>query len=121
MFRIAEWRSRHRRRADLSRVCHSFFPASERRAREACAQELPNCRAAVRAQMEYEMAISLTIPWIILGVGVIIALMWLRGQEKKKAKARLLARAHHNPGAFRKIDSEAKEKSNDDDDAETLN
>ena len=69
-----------------------IFPASERRAREACAQELPNCGAAVCAQMEYEMAISLTIPWIILGVGVIIVLMWLRSQEKKKAKARLLAR-----------------------------
>jgi len=98
-----------------------FFPAGERRAREACAQELPTCRAAVRAQMEYEMAISLTIPWIILAVGVISVLMWLRAQEKKKAQARLLARAHHNPGAFRKLDREAKEKSNDDEDAEDLN
>lgn len=93
-----------------------FFPAGERRAREACADELPTCRATVRAQMEQEMAISLVIPWVILGVGVLIALFYLRKQEKEKAKAREMARRHHDPGAFRKLDSEKTSKTADPDD-----
>ncbi|MBY0508941.1 MAG: hypothetical protein K2P94_02205 [Rhodospirillaceae bacterium] len=93
-----------------------FFSGAERRAREACADNLPNCRASVRARMNQEMEISLTIPYIVLAVGLITALVWLRGQEKKKAKARALARAHHDPGAFRKLDKEKKEKRDTDDD-----
>jgi len=87
-----------------------FFSGAERRAREACAQELPNCRASVRAQMEQEMAISLTFPWIILGVGILAALFYLRKQEKEKLRARTLARAHHDPGAFKKLDREKSER-----------
>jgi hypothetical protein len=97
-----------------------FFPAGEKRAREACADNLPSCRATVRAQMEFEMAISLIIPWIILGVGIVIALMYLRKQEQEKKKARDLARRHHDPGAFRKLDKEKSEQKNADDDDEEL-
>lgn len=93
-----------------------FFPAGERRAREACAEESPNCRASVRAQMEQEMAISLVIPWILLGAGVLLVLFYLRAEEKKKAKARELARRHHDPGAFRKLDRDKTEKKKTDDD-----
>jgi hypothetical protein len=99
-----------------------FFPAAERRARAACADELPTCRASVRAQMEQEMAISLVIPWIILGVGVLIVLVYLRKQERQKQKARDLARRHHDPGAFRKLDKEKtpQKTADEDDDAEQL-
>ena len=97
---------------------HRFQKAGERRAREACAEESPNCRANVRAQMEQEMAISLILPWILLGAGVLIVLFYLRAEEKKKAKARELARRHHDPGAFRKLDREKTEKANTDDDDE---
>jgi len=95
-----------------------FFSGAERRAREACADNLPNCRASVRAQMEQEMEISLTLPYVGLGIGLIVVLVMLRGQEKKKAKARALARSHHDPGAFRKLDKEKKEKQSDGDDDE---
>ena len=98
-----------------------FFSPGEERARDACAQNLPTCRASVRAEMEQEMAISLVIPWIILAVGVLIVLFYLRAQEKKKAQARAAARKHHDPGAFRKLDRERNAKSNSgDDDAEDL-
>jgi hypothetical protein len=95
-----------------------FFSGAERRGREACADNLPNCRASVRARMNQEMEISLTIPYIILAVGLVIVLVWLRGQEKKKAKARALARSHHAPGAFRKLGQEKKDKRAADDDDE---
>jgi len=100
-----------------------FFPAAERRAREACANNESNCRASVRAQMEQEMAISLTIPWIILGIGVLVVLFYLRKQEKARAAKRALARRNHDPGAFRKLDKDKadKKRSNgDDDDADRL-
>ena len=99
-----------------------FFPAAERRAREACANNEPNCRASVRAQMEQEMAISLTFPWIILGAGVLVVLFYLRKQEKKRAAVRALARRNHDPGAFRKLDKDKTERkrASDDDDADQL-
>jgi hypothetical protein len=98
-----------------------FFSAAERRAREACADNLPNCRASVRARMEQEMAISLTIPYVVLAIGLLVVLVWLRGHEKKKARARALARRHHDPGAFRKLDKDKTEKRNaDDDEADQL-
>lgn len=95
-----------------------LFSATEKRAREACAEERSECRAAVRAQMHYEMQISLVVPWLALGLAVLGRLMWGRVQEKKKAKARLLARSHHDPGKFRKLDRDDDErvKTDDDDD-----
>jgi hypothetical protein len=98
-----------------------FFPQGERRAREECKANGPNCRAAVRAQLEHEMAISLTIPWIILAAGVLWALIALRKQEKKKQRQRAAARRHHDPASFRKLDRDENEKqkktaADDDDD-----
>ncbi len=95
-----------------------FFSPAERRAREACAQELPECRASIRADMEQEMAISLMLPWIMLAVAVLGVLFWLRAEEKKKLRARALARQHHEPGAFRKLDRERSDRSKDDDDSD---
>lgn len=97
-----------------------FFPAAERRARDACADNLPNCRASVRAQMEQEMAVSLVIPWVILGVGVLVVLFYLRKQERAKARARALARRHHDPGAFRRLDKDKTAQKNMDDDVDQL-
>ena len=68
--------------------------------------------------MEQEMAISLTIPWILLAGGVLLALFHLRKQEKIKAKARAAARRQHDPGAFRKLDREPTPKTNANDDDE---
>jgi hypothetical protein len=83
-----------------------LFTPAERRAREACIEERPECRATVRAEIEQEMAISLTLPWILLAACVLGVLFWLRGQEKKKAAVRAAARRNHDPGAFRKLDRE---------------
>ncbi len=92
-----------------------FFSGSERRAREACAAELPECRVTVRAELEQEMAVSLMLPWLGLGLAVLGALFWLRAQDKKKERARAAARRHHEPGAFRKLDQEPKARTKDTD------
>lgn len=98
-----------------------FFSGVERRAREACAEEHSDCRASVKAQMDFEKQISMTFPWILLVVAIIGVMIVLRRQEAKKAKARQLARAHHDPGAFRKLDREKETKrSGDNDDDEDL-
>jgi hypothetical protein len=74
--------------------------------------------------MEQEMAISLVIPWVILGGGILFVLLYLRKQERAKQKARMAARANHNPDAFRKLHrdkDESKRAADDDDDDDNLN
>jgi hypothetical protein len=66
--------------------------------------------------MDFEKQVSLTFPWIMVVVMIAGVLMWLRVQERKKEKARLAARMHHNPGAFRKLDREKETRRNADDD-----
>ena len=80
-----------------------FFSASEARQRNACANNLPECRPSIRAQMEQEMAYSMILPWVLVGVGILAALFYLRAQERKKQKQRLAARRHHDPNKFRKL------------------
>ena len=86
-----------------------LMPPEEKRARKACAQNLPTCRAAVRRQMETEMAASLVTPWLMLGVGILIALLVLRAREKAKTKQRESARRHHDPRTYRKLGKTADE------------
>ena len=90
-----------------------FRSPAERRAREACEQNLPECRASVRRQIAEEKAASMVTPWLILGAGVLVALLWLRMQEKKKEKKRARAQRQHNPDAFRKLDRTKEERAAD--------
>jgi hypothetical protein len=87
-----------------------FRSPAERRAREACEQNLPECRASVRQQIADEKAASMITPWLILGVGILVALLWLRVQEKKKLKKRASAQRRHNPETFRKLDRAREER-----------
>ena len=48
-----------------------LFPAAERRAREACLDERPECRASVRAELHQEMSYSLLVPWALLGFAIL--------------------------------------------------
>jgi len=97
-----------------------LFSPSERRAREACAEERPECRPSIRAEMEHEMSISLLVPWVALGLAILAVLLWLRLQERKKMKLRYAARARHDPAKFRKLDREQSERKKDEDDDEAL-
>ena len=94
-----------------------FRSASERAQRDACRRNLPECRASVRAQMQFEASITVILPWVALGVAILGALFWLRGKEKKRERQRRLARMHHTPGAFKKLDK-SKDAKRDDDDEE---
>jgi hypothetical protein len=80
-----------------------FFSGYERRQREACENKLPECRPAVRAQINFEKDISLFIPWVGLGLGVIALLAYMRKKEQQKEAKRKLAQAHHVPGSFKKM------------------
>lgn len=87
-----------------------FRSPAEQRAREACAQNLPECRASVRREMAQEKTATVITPWLILGVGVLVALLWLRAQERKKLKKRASAQRRHNPETFRKLDRTREER-----------
>ena len=81
-----------------------FRSRSEEIARRACEEGLPECRASVRAQMEFERSITVIFPWAALGIGFLGVLIWLRAQEKKKAQKRARARRKHDPSTFRNLD-----------------
>ncbi|MGE4062982.1 MAG: hypothetical protein AB7E79_06400 [Rhodospirillaceae bacterium] len=92
-----------------------FQSSQERAQRDACRRNLPECRAAVRAQMEFEEAVTVILPWAALGIAILIGLFWLRAQEKKRERRKKLARMHHTPGAFKKLEAEKQAKAEDDD------
>ncbi len=81
-----------------------FRSRAEELARRACRENLPECRASVRAQMDLERNITIIAPWAALGVAILAVLFWLRAQEKKKERKRLDARRRHDPSTFRNLD-----------------
>lgn len=81
-----------------------FASPAERRAREACANNQPDCRPSVRDQMDKEKAFSLLLPWALAGAIVLGVLFWLRKQEQEKLKKRRTAQQKHDPKAYKKLD-----------------
>jgi hypothetical protein len=94
-----------------------FTSKAEQAQRDACRRNLPECRSSVRAQMALEESITVIVPWAGLGLAILGVLLWLRAQEKKRARRKKLARMHHTPGAFKKLDKDKREKTESDDEA----
>ncbi|MGE3476867.1 MAG: hypothetical protein AB7H70_13785 [Rhodospirillaceae bacterium] len=92
-----------------------FTSKSEKVQRDACRRNLPECRASVRAQMAVEESITVILPWAGLGIAILGVLFWLRAQEKKRERKKQLARRHHTPGAFKKLDKDKQERRDGDD------
>lgn len=90
-----------------------FHSPAERQAREACEQNLPECRASVRQEIAKEKAATVITPWLILGVAILGVLFWMRAQEKKKEKRRVRAQRHHDPNAYRRLDKTREEREAD--------
>lgn len=95
-----------------------LYSAQERAERDACRRALPECRASVRDRMELERAIVVTFPWAGLGLAILAGLFWLRAKEKKRERKKQLARMHHTPGAFKKLDKEKQAKTGDEEEEE---
>jgi uncharacterized protein HemX len=87
-----------------------FHSPAERQAREACEQNLPECRASVRREIAKEKAATVITPWLLFGVAILGVLLWMRSQEKKKEKRRLRAQRHHDPAAYRRLDKTREER-----------
>lgn len=81
-----------------------FSSPAERRAREACANNQPDCRPSVRDQMDKEKAFSLLLPWALAGAIVLGVLFWMRKREQEKLKKRRAAQRKHDPKAYKKLD-----------------
>ena len=81
-----------------------FRSPAERRAREACETNQPDCRPQVRAQIDQEKAFSLLLPWAIAGGIILGILLWLRKLEQQKLKKRREAQRKHDPKAYKKLD-----------------
>lgn len=98
-----------------------FHSPAERIQRDACRRNLPECRSSVRAQLEFEESITVILPWVALAIAILGVLFWLRRQEREREKRKRLARMHHTPGAFKKLDASKEEKDKEEDeDADRL-
>jgi hypothetical protein len=91
-----------------------FHSAAERRAREACENNQPDCRPSVRQQIADEKAMSLITPWLILGAVVLGALFWLRKRDQDRLKKRRQAQRKHDPKAYKKLDQDKEERAAED-------
>ncbi len=98
-----------------------FTSKSEKAQRDACRRNLPECRASVRAEMAIEESITVIVPWAGLGIAILGVLFWLRAQEKKRERKKKLARMHHTPGAFKKLDKDKQDRRDRDGDDEEAN
>ena len=72
-----------------------FRSRAEQMERQACIDNLPECRATVRRQIEQERAATRFTPWLALGVIVLVALLYVRKKEKDKERRRIEAMRHH--------------------------
>ena len=81
-----------------------FHSAADQRAREACENNQPDCRASVRAEIDQEKAISLLLPWALAGAVVLGVLFWMRKREQERIKKRRAAQRKHDPKAYKKLD-----------------
>lgn len=81
-----------------------FRSRQEQLAREACENNLPECRADIRRQMQEEKGISLLTPWILLCVGILAVLLIARKRDQAKQRHRREAARKHVPGAFKRLD-----------------
>jgi hypothetical protein len=97
-----------------------FRSRSEQIQRDACRRNLPECRASVRAQMDIEQSVTVILPWAALGFAVLGVLFYLRAQEKKRERKKKLARMHHTPGAFKKLDKAKPARSEEDEEADRM-
>ena len=87
-----------------------FHSAAERRAREACANNQPDCRPSVKAQMDEEKAFSLLAPWVLAGLLILGVLFYMRKLEREKLKKRRAAQRKHDPKAYKKLDQSKEER-----------
>ena len=95
-----------------------FRSASDRAQRDACRRNLPECRAAVRAQMDFEESITVILPWAGLGVAILGVLIWLRAQEKKREQKKKMARMMHTPNSVRRLDKKKQADDQEQDEAD---
>ena len=92
-------------------------------ARQACEDELPECRDSVRKQLATEKAITSMAPWAMLAFAIIGALLYARRQEILKERRRQDAAREHTRSSARAKEAKARpasderdEKSGDTDD-----
>src|SRR5262249_52341489 len=72
-----------------------FHTRSEKMARQACADNLPECRDSVRQKMVVEQIITLLAPWVALALILLIGSMYLRVRDRMREKRRHEAERVH--------------------------
>jgi hypothetical protein len=71
-----------------------FHSRADRMARQACEDELPECRDSVRRELVTEKLITTIAPWVLLLLVIIGAIRYVRYQERKRDAQRHDAARH---------------------------
>jgi hypothetical protein len=72
-----------------------FHSRSEKLARQACMQNLPECRDSVRQKLATELMITNLAPWVMICLIVLGAVMYVRIRDAKREARRQAAQRHH--------------------------
>jgi hypothetical protein len=72
-----------------------FHTRAEKLARQACMQNLPECRDSVRQELALELMITTLAPWVLLLLVILGAVIYVRRQEAVREVRRHEAQRHH--------------------------
>jgi hypothetical protein len=79
-----------------------FHTRAEKLARQACEDDLPECRDSVRQQLAVEHTITNLAPWVLICLVILGAVIYVRRQEFVREKLRHEAQRHHVQAATTK-------------------
>ncbi|TAK97912.1 MAG: hypothetical protein EPO08_20535 [Rhodospirillaceae bacterium] len=72
-----------------------FHSRAQQMARQACENDLPECRDSVRRQLATEKIITTLAPWVLLCLFILGAVIYARRREAEREERRHQAARHH--------------------------
>ena len=87
-----------------------FHSRTTQMARDACENDLPECRDSVRRELATEKAITRTVPWVLICLAIWGAVRYARAREKVRERQREEAARHHVRASVRTKDARLDER-----------
>ncbi len=93
-----------------------FRSKADKLARQACENDLPECRDSIRKQLATEKAITRYIPWILICLCLLGAARYARKREEERNRQKAEAARHHIRASLREQNERKPDRDDDDED-----